>query len=87
MYIVNTWRCYVETDFITPQCIFPETLRDLHRTFGALSVRFLPPGYGAGAEGWEFDSLRGNPSVSKPDAQQIYEVLLKMLDRWNAHDI
>jgi uncharacterized protein (TIGR02246 family) len=26
-------------------------------------------------------------SFSKTDAQQIYEVLLKMLDRWNAHDI
>jgi hypothetical protein len=38
-------------------------------------------------DGWQFDSLRANSSVLKPDAQQIYEVLLKMLDRWNAHDI
>jgi hypothetical protein len=37
--------------------------------------------------GWQFDSLRANSSVAKPDAQQIYELLLKMLDRWNAHDI
>jgi uncharacterized protein (TIGR02246 family) len=37
--------------------------------------------------GWQFDSLRANSGVSKPDAKQIYEVLLKMLDRWNAHDI
>ena len=37
--------------------------------------------------GWQFDSLVADPSVSKPDAQQIYDVLLKMLDRWNAHDI
>jgi hypothetical protein len=37
--------------------------------------------------GWQFDSLRGNSSVSKPDAQQVYEVLLKMLDCCNAHDI
>ena len=37
--------------------------------------------------GWQFDSLRENSSVSKSDAQQVYEVLLKMLDRWNAHDI
>jgi uncharacterized protein (TIGR02246 family) len=36
---------------------------------------------------WQFDSLRANSSVSKTDAQQVYEVLLKMLDRWNAHDI
>src|SRR6202047_3573260 len=37
--------------------------------------------------GRQFDSLVANPSVSKSDAQQVYEVLLKMLDRWNAHDI
>jgi hypothetical protein len=36
---------------------------------------------------WELDSPPGNPNVSKPDAQQVYEILLKMLDRWNAHDI
>jgi uncharacterized protein (TIGR02246 family) len=36
---------------------------------------------------WQYDSLRANSSVSKSDAQEIYEVLLKMLDRWNAHDI
>jgi hypothetical protein len=29
----------------------------------------------------------GNSNVSKPDDQQVYEILLKMLDRWNAHDI
>ena len=28
-----------------------------------------------------------NSSLCKPDSQQVYEVLLKMLDRWNAHDI
>jgi hypothetical protein len=38
-------------------------------------------------KGWQFDSLRMNSSVSKSDAQQVYEVLLKMLDSWNAHDI
>jgi uncharacterized protein (TIGR02246 family) len=37
--------------------------------------------------GWQFDSLPANSSVSKPDDQQVYEILLKMLDRWNAHDI
>ena len=37
--------------------------------------------------GWQFDSLRANASVSKPDDQKVYEILLKMLDRWNAHDI
>jgi uncharacterized protein (TIGR02246 family) len=37
--------------------------------------------------GWQFDSLRAPSGSFEPDAQQVYEVLLKMLDRWNAHDI
>jgi uncharacterized protein (TIGR02246 family) len=37
--------------------------------------------------GWQFDSLGGNSSGSKSDVQQVYEVLLEMLERWNAHDI
>src|ERR1700732_3940817 len=38
-------------------------------------------------KGWIFDSLGPNPGATKADAQQVYEVLLKMLDHWNAHDI
>jgi hypothetical protein len=52
-----------------------------------LSSVFCPTVGAQERNGWEFDSLPGNPNVSKPDAQQIYEILLKMLDRWNAHDI
>jgi uncharacterized protein (TIGR02246 family) len=37
--------------------------------------------------GWVFDSLGPERSAPRSDAQQVYEVLLKMLDRWNAHDI
>src|ERR1700722_14396914 len=33
------------------------------------------------------DSLPANSSVSKAETQQIYDIMLKMLDRWNAHDI
>jgi hypothetical protein len=41
-----------------------------------------------GVDGWQFDSLRANAAATvKPDAQQVYEVVLRMLDRWNAHDI
>jgi uncharacterized protein (TIGR02246 family) len=32
-------------------------------------------------------SLQANATVSKPDAQLVYDVLLRMLDRWNAHDL
>ena len=38
-------------------------------------------------KGWQFDSLDPNSRIFKPDAQQVYEVLLRMLDRWNAHDM
>ncbi len=38
-------------------------------------------------KGWLFDSLGSNQSALKSDAQRVYEVLLNMLDRWNAHDI
>ena len=38
-------------------------------------------------EGWVFDSLGSIPGAAKSDGQQVYEVLLKMVDRWNAHDV
>jgi hypothetical protein len=37
--------------------------------------------------GWQYDSLGSRANSTIPDAQLVYEVLLKMLDRWNAHDI
>jgi ketosteroid isomerase-like protein len=37
--------------------------------------------------GWQFDSLVAKETSTKSDAQIIYELLLHMLDRWNAHDI
>jgi uncharacterized protein (TIGR02246 family) len=52
-----------------------------------LAFAFCPPVMAEEQNGWQLDSLRANPIVSKPDAQQVHEVLLKMLDRWNAHDI
>ena len=36
---------------------------------------------------WQFDSIPPNSGVSKSDDQQVYDVVLKMLDRWNAHDV
>ena len=36
---------------------------------------------------WQIDSLGLNTTSRESDAQQVYDVLLKMLDRWNAHDI
>src|SRR5271165_7093810 len=54
-------------------------------TIAALSFGF--PAVAQEQANWQFDSLRTNSSVSKSDSQQVYEVLLKMLDRRNAHDI
>ena len=51
------------------------------------ALAFCLPAVAQDQNGWQFGSLPANSSVSKPDDQQVYEVLLKMLDRWNAHDI
>jgi uncharacterized protein (TIGR02246 family) len=51
------------------------------------ALAFCLPAVAQEQNGWQFGSLPANSSVSKPDDQQVYEILLKMLDRWNAHDI
>jgi uncharacterized protein (TIGR02246 family) len=40
-----------------------------------------------GNQGWQFDSLGAQETAVKSDGQIVYELLLHMLDRWNAHDI
>jgi uncharacterized protein (TIGR02246 family) len=52
-----------------------------------LSLCFSLPLVAEEKGGWAFDSLATAPNATTPDAQQVYELLLKMLDRWNAHDI
>src|SRR3984957_15819038 len=44
-------------------------------------------GAGETQGGWQFDSLTSSAETAPSDGQQVYDVLLKMLDRWNAHDI
>jgi hypothetical protein len=51
------------------------------------ALAFFLPAVAQEQNAWQFGSLPANSSGSKPDAQQVYQVLLKMLDRWNAHDI
>ena len=50
-------------------------------------VWFRPPLMANEPAGWVFDSLAGTPDATQSDGQKVYEVLLRMLDRWNAHDI
>jgi hypothetical protein len=61
--------------------------RSFSRIVPVLALCFCVPVMAQEQNGWQFDSLGPNPSVSKSDAQLIYEVLLRMLDRWNAHDM
>jgi hypothetical protein len=37
--------------------------------------------------GWQIDPPDANPAAPESDTQKVYDVLVKMLDRWNAHDI
>jgi len=41
----------------------------------------------AESKGWQAEPLQSVSDDSQPDAQQINSLLLKMLERWNAHDI
>jgi hypothetical protein len=52
-----------------------------------LTLISAPPAKAQEHTGWQLDSLHANSGATKPDAQEVYEVVLKMLDRWNAHDI
>jgi uncharacterized protein (TIGR02246 family) len=61
--------------------------RSLCRIVPIFVLCFCLPLMAQEQNGWVFDSLGPNRSAAKSDAQQVYEVLLKMLDRWNAHDI
>jgi ketosteroid isomerase-like protein len=61
------------------------------RIFGkilvALLIWFSWPAMAEDEGAWQFDSLVSAPGSAKSDGRQVYEVLLKMIDRWNAHDI
>jgi hypothetical protein len=66
---------------------FPKRFDIFIGLLALLALVFCPRIVAQERNGWELDSLRGNPNVSQLDDQRVYEVLLKMLDRWNAHDI
>jgi hypothetical protein len=78
----NRFACYPVISSHVAKC-FGTFIRIL--TLSALS--FCLPLMAQEQNGWQFDSQHANSSVFKPDVQQVYEILLKMLDRWNAHDI
>jgi len=65
----------------------PKRLATLLKISAVSALTLCLPVKAQEQSGWQFDSLRANSTVTKPAAQQVHEVLLKMLDRWNAHDI
>ena len=61
--------------------------RSFSRIVPTLLLCFCLPVMAQEQNAWQLGTLAANSSVSQPDCQQVYEILLKMLDRWNAHDI
>src|SRR6202795_1802325 len=60
----------------------------IYSKFVAISVlSSCLPGMAQEKNGWRYEFLGSKPDNTEPDAQRVYEILLKMLDRWNAHDI
>jgi hypothetical protein len=51
------------------------------------ALYFCVPAMAQEKNQWQTDSHGTSSSDSKSDSQLIYEVLLKMLDRWNVHDL
>jgi hypothetical protein len=66
--------------------VSPKRFETFIKILAITAFFFCSPAMAQEQNAWQFGSLLANSS-SKPDDQQVYEVLLKMLDRWNAHDI
>jgi hypothetical protein len=63
-------------------------LLPIYSKFVAISVlSSCLPGMAQEKNGWHYELLGSKSDNTEPDAQRVYEILLKMLDRWNAHDI
>jgi uncharacterized protein (TIGR02246 family) len=67
--------------------MLPRRVETYFRVVAISAFSFSLPVIAQEQNGWQLDSLRANSNGSKSNVQQVYEVLLKMLDRWNAHDI
>jgi hypothetical protein len=67
--------------------VFPKRFETFIKLLTMSALSYCPPVRAQERDAWQFGPLPANSSVSKPDDQQVYGILLKMLDRWNAHDI
>jgi hypothetical protein len=67
--------------------MLPKRLEIFIKTLEISALSSCLPVMAQEQNGWQFDSLGSKSDSTRSDAQRVYEVLLKMLDRWNAHDI
>jgi uncharacterized protein (TIGR02246 family) len=67
--------------------VFSEMLRTLGKTLLLPAVLFSLPVMAEDPQGWQFDSMQAGSGLPRSDGQLVYALLLRMLDRWNAHDI
>ena len=67
--------------------MLPKRLRSFSRILAISALSSCIPVLAHGKNGWQYDSLGSQSDSNNPDAQRIYELLLRMLDGWNAHDI
>ena len=67
--------------------MLPKRLHTFSKILAISALSSYLPVMAEEKNGWQYDSLGSKSDATKPDAQRVYEVLLKMLDRWNAHDI
>jgi hypothetical protein len=65
----------------------PKRLTTVGRILAISALSSCLPVVAHGKNGWQYDSLGSQSDSTTPDAQRIYELLLGMLDSWNAHDI
>jgi hypothetical protein len=65
----------------------PRRLRLLSKILAISALSTCLPVKAQQKNGWQYDSLGSRSDAPEPDAQRVYEILLKMLDRWNVHDI
>ena len=67
--------------------MLPKRLHTFSKVLAMSALSSCLPVMAQEKNGWQYDSLGSKSDATKPDAQRVYEVMLNMLDRWNAHDI
>ena len=67
--------------------MLPRRLRIISKILAISALSTCLPVKAQEKNGWQYDSLGSKSDATEPDAQRVYEILVKMLDRWNAHDI